>query len=146
MDLIPILSTIILIATIITLVIAISAYVVFRIKEKQRGQAKGTVQVNLNPTAGTEQTPSPSPTPPVAQSTVPTGVSEAPKTEPVQQSAPPPSNLTRAQSILAAAVPDEGSGKPAEQPSGGAATTSFRMYKPPTQQAGQPNDSGDMWK
>jgi hypothetical protein len=35
MDLMPILSTIILIATIITLIIAVSAYVVFRLKERQ---------------------------------------------------------------------------------------------------------------
>jgi len=42
MDIVPILSTIILIATIITLIIAIAAYVVFRVKERARGRAKAT--------------------------------------------------------------------------------------------------------
>ena len=36
MDIVPILSTIILIATVITLIVAISSYMVFRIKEKRR--------------------------------------------------------------------------------------------------------------
>ncbi len=37
MEVIPILSTVILVATIITLIVAIAAYVVFRVKDKRRG-------------------------------------------------------------------------------------------------------------
>ncbi len=39
MDVVPILSTVILIATLITLVVAVASYLVFRIKEKRKGHA-----------------------------------------------------------------------------------------------------------
>jgi|GEM_PF-6179235 len=160
MDLIPILSTIILIATIITLVIAIAAYVVFRIKEKQRGQAKNTVQVNLgNPTAADGATANQSANAEggsnnsghapiniiVEGQKVNVSDTKAPTVESQPASNSPSATLSRAQSILAAAIPSDGSAKPAEQPKHDASEPTFRIYKPPTP-AGRSGDSNDMWK
>jgi len=59
MDIVPILSTIILVATVITLIVAISSYMVFRIKEKRRemrAQAGFSNKPKVEETKSTEDT------------------------------------------------------------------------------------------
>lgn len=46
MDIIPILSTVILIATIVTLIVAITSYVVFRVKERQKSRGGSAQHTN----------------------------------------------------------------------------------------------------
>lgn len=49
MDIIPILSTVIVVAVVITLVIAITAFIVFRVRESKRGKEKRQVAIEGKP-------------------------------------------------------------------------------------------------
>ncbi len=57
MDIVPILSTIILIATIMTLIIAVASYIMFRMKEKRKGQFKTNEEANSSIVAGSSLSP-----------------------------------------------------------------------------------------
>jgi len=125
MDIIPILSTIILITTIITVIIAVAAYIVFRVKEKQRAIAKGTVLVNNHHKPESK---------PIAQPAEEKIVVQAKAVDPRQSAKPSDEPLSEAQEVFAEGVgiipPD----------------ADIEVYKVPDSGYRDPNPDKAVWK